>query len=72
MFGYMHVTKTVLLFRLVGMRLCPMTSDLFSSRKPNIVVSREMLDDSLQGHKTPWSTYPSSVQGDSDVRRFAF
>jgi len=63
---------TDLLLGLVGMSLCPMTSDLFSSSKPNIVVSRKMLDDSLQSHETPWSTDPSSVEGDSDIRRFAF
>jgi hypothetical protein len=66
------VTYTVSLLRLVWMGLCPMASDLFPSRKPNIVVSREMLDDSLQSHKTPWSTDPSSVEGNGDIRRFAF
>jgi hypothetical protein len=66
------ITYIVSLLGLVGMSHCPMTSDLFPSRKPNIVVSREMLDDSLQSHKTPWSTDPSSVEGNSDIRRFAF
>jgi hypothetical protein len=66
------VTYIVSLLGLVWMGLCPMASDLFPSRKPNIVVSRKMLDDSLESHKTPWSTDPSSVESDSDIRRFAF
>jgi len=65
-------TYTLSLLRLVWMGLCPMASDLFPSRKPNIVVGRKMLDDSLQCYKTPWSTDPSSVEGNSDIRRFAF
>jgi hypothetical protein len=66
------VIYTLSLLRLVWMGLCPMASDLFPSRKQNIVVGREMLDDSLQCYKTPWSTDPSSVEGHSDIRRFAF
>jgi hypothetical protein len=54
------------------MCLCPMSSNLLSSREPHVVVRSEVLDNSFESDESPWSADPSSVKRDSDVSRLAF
>lgn len=60
-----------LCFSYIWICLCPMSGDLLSCGKPDIVIRSEMVDNPLQCYKSPRSSDPPGMQCDGNVSRLA-